>query len=335
MVIFSILLIFVITAWLTAAEMATFSARPERMRQAAESNDKRGTLVLVYQRSPVSFLAAGQVIATAASLTLGAIMQTEVTPTIEKWLSSKFILNNSEIATLASLTSLTIFTILALIITNVVPKQMGFDHADRIAILVSRPFRFLITITRPIAWLVTKASRFAEAVINRKLNAGHRVTEKDINTLIAEGLRIGTLDPTEASFVRNALNLSDISAGEIATPINEADYLLTNQNRTETNAKILAANHSYIPVFASFPTEPLGMLKARTWFAQPTEMQLLGDLIEPVIIIDHNESAVQVFSALSEMSSRVILVRRDKDIVGMLTLNDAVRLLAGNLKALD
>ncbi len=335
MVLLSIVLIFAITAWLTAAEMATFSARPERMRQAVEVKDKRGSLVLAYQRSPISFIAAGQVIATAASLILGAIMQSEVTPAIQAWIGQRITLPTIEVATTASIVSLVIFTILALIATNVVPKQFGFDHADKIALRVARPFRILITITRPVAWLVTKASHFAEALINQKFKTGHRITENDLNSLISEGLRIGTLDPTEAIFVRNALHLSDVTVEQVATPIRESDYLLTNQARQETHDKIVEIDHSYIPVFASYPEQPLGILKARTWLSLSPEKQLLAELIEPVIILDHDESAVRVFSALGEVSSRVILIRKADQIIGMLTLNDAVRLLAGNLKALE
>jgi putative hemolysin len=329
-----IAVIFGLTAWLTAAEMATFSARPERMRQAVESGNRNGTDVLVYQRSPVSFLAAGQVIATGASLFLGTVLQAQITPDLATWIQEVTKIKPSDATNLAGIINLVIFTILSLIITNVIPKQIGFDHADRIALKVAKPFRFLIKLTRPIAWIVTRVSQIAEGMVNRKVIEGHRVTEHDLNTLIAEGLRLGTLDPNESKFVHNALRLSDVKVEQIASPILEGNYLLTNKPVEETHARIIATDHSYMPVFANFPDQPLGTLKTRTWLAADPQSRLLGELIEPVTILEHSETAVDLFRALSVKTSRVVLIRKEGQIIGLITLNDAVAQLAGNLKAL-
>lgn len=330
-----VIIIFALSAWLTMAEMATFSARPERMRQAAASGDKRGTHVLAYQRSPVSFIAAGQVLATAGSLVIGALMQSWATPAITAFLDPYFDLPQDQLSGISSTIALVLFTILALIATNVVPKQIGFDHADKIAIAVANPFRFLIRITRPIAWLVTIVSRAAESFVNRRVTAGHRVTEADLLTLMAEGMRLGTLNETESTFVKNALHLSDVSVKNICSPIAKADYILTNQDRATTTAQLIESHHSYLPVFSQFPREPLGILKALDWFYTPEDKRFLPELTQPVIILESTKSAVEIFTALSDVSSRIILVREAGEIIGMVTMNDAIKLLAGNMKALS
>ncbi|HMS56297.1 MAG TPA: CNNM domain-containing protein, partial [Fimbriimonadaceae bacterium] len=72
MIVFALVLL-ALVAVLTAVEMATFSARPERMRQANDAGDRRGAMVMVYQRSPIPFITAAQVLTTLATFMTGLI----------------------------------------------------------------------------------------------------------------------------------------------------------------------------------------------------------------------------------------------------------------------
>lgn len=335
MVLVGLALLFIVTALLTAAEMATFSARPERMRQVAHSGDRRGTLVLAYQRSPVSFLSAGQVIATAAAFVTGAIIQAEITPAFVQWLDVRVDWDKSTLEGVAGTTAFLLFTILALIVTNVVPKQIGFDHADRVAVFFSTPFRLLIRLTRPIAWLVTVTSQVFERVVNRRNRAGARVTEADLLTLMAEGIRIGALNEHEARFVRHALRLSDLSMSQVMTPIDQVDAIDALWNPQKIDDFVRASNHSFFPVFDGTLDRPLGVLKAREWLSAEGAKPKLEPMLSPLAVLSSDDSAVELFEALRGRESRIVFVQDKGHTIGMVTLNDAVELLTGKLESLD
>ena len=329
-------LLFLITGLLTMAEMATFSARPDRMRQRAAAGDRRGRLVLVYQRSPVSFLAAGQVIATAGAFAIGAIMQARVVPGISRWLGGLFDVAQSQLDWAAALIALTLFTLLALILTNVVPKQIGFDHADSVAMLFAKPFRFLISVTRPIAWIVTVTSQAFEKMINRKVGRKVRVTEADILTLVAEGIRIGALDERETAFIKNALQLSELTIGRVMTPINEVEAVDANWTADKIGEAVSRSHHSYLPVYERTIDRTIGVLRARDWLADPRKHADLLATLDPAPTISATESAIALFDVLKSIDARIVMVKGDDGAtVGIVTLNDAVRLVAGELRALD
>ncbi len=335
MIYLGLALLFLVTALLTAAEMATFSARPERMRQVAHAGDKRGTLVLAYQRSPVSFLSAGQVIATAAAFVTGAIIQAEFTPAIVGWLKTTFQWTDPTSAeAVGGITAFLIFTILALILTNVVPKQIGFDHADKVAIFFSSPFRLLIRLTRPIAWLVTISSQVFEKIVNRRNRAGVRVTEADLLTLLAEGIRIGALDDQEAQFVRHALRLSDLSVRDVMTPIDKVEAIDALWSPGRIDDFIRQADHSFLPVFDGSLDHPLGVLRARQWLSVEGVKPKLEELLFPLNVLEAKASAVELFAALKGRESRIVFVQEEGRTIGMVTLNDAVELLTGRLESL-
>jgi putative hemolysin len=329
-------LLFLITALLSMAEMATFSARPDRMRQRAEVGDRRGRLVLVYQRSPVSFLAAGQVVATAASFAIGAIMQAQVVPDLSGWIGGFLSLTQTQLDWAAALIALTLFTLLALILTNVVPKQIGFDHADGVAMFFAKPFRLLINLTRPIAWIVTVASQAFEKAINRKVGRKVRVTEADLLTLVAEGIRIGSLDERETAFIKNALRLSELTIERVMTPVKEVEAIDAEWPTAKIDGAVRSSRHSYLPVYDRTIDRTVGILRARDWLShsgQPTDVRRA---LDPAPVISAADSAVSLFDVLKNIDARMVIVQGiGGETVGIVTLNDAVRLVAGELRSLD
>lgn len=325
--------IFLVTALLTAAEMATFSARPERMRQVAESGDRRGKLVLAYQRSPVSFLAAGQVIATAAALGIGAIMQAQIVPWLSSWLGSFLPLTQRQLDATAATVALVAFTVLALILTNVVPKQVGFDHADEVAVFFSRPFRFLIRVTRPIAWIVTVTSQVFEKAINRRVRRGSRVTESDLLTLVAEGIRIGALDERETEFIKGALRLSDLKVRDVMTPITDVDAIDVRWPSDRIDEAVRKSRHSYFPAYEGSLDNPVGVLRARDWLSHPAIR--VESILEPVETVSANMSTVALFDVLKRVDTRIVIVQESGETVGIVTVNGAVSLVAGGVKSLQ
>jgi len=329
-------ILFLLTALLTAAEMATFSARPERMRQLAAKGDRKGTLVLAYQRSPVSFLSAGQVLATAAAFATGAIIQADLTPHAVRWLDSFLDWTPAQLEGTGATLMLIVVTIVALILTNVVPKQIGFDHADRVAVFFAPVFRFLIRLTRPIAWLVTVSGQVFERVVNRRNRLGARVTEGDLLTLLAEGIRIGALDPNEAHFVRKALRLSDLTMRDVMTPIAQVEAIDLFWNPERVDDYVRATNHSFYPVYEGALDCPIGVLKAREWMTPEGAKPKLKDILMPIAVLKDSDSAVTLFETLKDEETRILFVQ-DKagQTVGMVTLNDAIVLLTGPLDSLD
>jgi putative hemolysin len=329
-----ILILFLVSALISAAEMATFSARVERMRQAHEAGNHAGRLVLVYQRSPVAFLAAGQLLATAANFLLGAIISNQLTPIVTPWFLAQSWIQETHAQPIASGLTLLVMTIAALIVTNVIPKQIGFDHADAIALWFAKPFYWLIRITRPLAWLVSRTSKIAEDAVNRRARLGARVTEQDLLTLIREGIRSGAIDKRESEFVQNAFQLSERTCGEVMTPIAEIEALDLNWDRKRMEEAIRQSSHSYLPVFRGGWEDTSGLLRVRDWYCG--EDVPLTSLLSELPRLNEKQSAIDLFETLRARETKMTLVEDENQaVVGVITLNDAVTLGAGRMKSIE
>jgi len=219
-----ILLLFAILAVLTAVEMATFSARKERMVQALQAGDRRGSLVNVFQRSPANYLSAIQLIVTAANFVVGAMIGANLeAPTrqvLGQWLPG-FAYTPELSWTIA----VGFTTILALIFTNVLPKQIGFVRANEIALKSAPLMQFWIRASWPITSLIRLATVAIARLLRLAPDEKHRVTERDIEALLAEGARAGSLDRREQEIMRRALRLSDLPVREAMVPAERIKWL--------------------------------------------------------------------------------------------------------------
>lgn len=328
--------LFLLTAILTAVEMATFSARVERMKQADEAGDRRGILVLAYQRSPMHFLAALQLVTTAAAFWSGALMETSFIYPVEVWLSSWGV-PAKWVAGSASILVLTLMTLVSLIFTNVLPKQIGFIRANEIALSYARAMRWLIKLTRPLGWIVTSSVNAMLKLRRISPDQKHRVTEMDIRSLIKEGAKKGGLDEREQNIVRRALDLSDVLAEQVMTPVSKLEALDVTRGVQECDRMIHKTTHSFIPVYENGWDKTLGVIKARDWLIlrHPT-MKDLRRLISKPVTVRRKDSLLLVLEALRPVETRCVFVVNKNGVVeGMITLNDAVSHILGPIKSLE
>lgn len=330
MAILGIVLLLVLLGVMTMAEMATFSARKERMVQAVDAGDRRGTLVLAYQRSPASYLGPVQLIATAASLVLGALSAEYVQVPITAWLD-QFELTTGWKNGLGFALALTLMTVISLVFSNVLPKQVGFVKANEIALAFAPVTRLLIKVARPLAWLVSVATNILYRVFKITPAERLRVTERDIVSLIAEGSRSGGLDGVEAEIVHRTLKLSDICVTSEMSPIDECDWVDPAWGAQRIDAEVRNSDRSLLVVASQRPANVLGVIRARDWLAlAKPEAADLRRLMSPPAYADADDSVVDVLQTLRPLATRLVFVRDPSgNVIGLISLNDAVRLVLG------
>jgi putative hemolysin len=183
----------------------------------------------------------------------------------------------------------------------------------------------LIRITRPIAWIVTVTSQLFERIVNRRVKRSARVTEADILTLVAEGIRIGSLDERETQFVKNALRLSDLQVKDVMTPIHQADAIDVTWKREKVDSEVRRSERSYLFAYRATPDSPVGVLRARDWLS--THRKGVEQVLQPIETIGSDASAVSLFELLQRQEIRMVAVVEDERTIGLVTLNDAVSLL--------
>lgn len=308
-------------------EMATFSARKERMVQAAQSGDRRGTLVNAYQRAPADYLSAIQLVVTAANFVVGAMIGANIEAPMSSWLTV-LLPSFHYVPELSWTLAIGGTTIVALIFTNVLPKHIGFVRANEIALKSAPIMRFWIKATWPITIIVRRSTKILAVLFRIAPDVKHRVTEKDIDALLLEGLRARSLDPTEQAIMRRALRLSDMKVSEIMIPIEKVLWVDLSWSPDEIERFFRTNRRSNYPVGTS-SENVVGIVRVQDWY----ETRDLRKAMTPVDFADAEESLALVVERLRPSQTRLLVVTDKGDVAGVVTLNDVLAHIVGPIQA--
>lgn len=320
--------LFWLLAVLTALEMATFSARKERMIQATQAGDRRGTLVNAYQRAPADYLSAIQLLATAANFVVGAMIGANIEAPMRRWID-QLIPTFPYRGELSWTLSVGAVTIVALILTNVLPKHMGFVRANEIALQGALPMKAWIKVTWPITSIVRLATKALARMLRIAPDEKFRVTEKDIDALLAEGMRAGSLDRTEQALMRRALRLSDIRVGEAMVPAESVLWIDEHWPKAKIEAFLREHGHSNYPVATKRLDKIQGTVRSLDYFLQGG----LQEAITEPVFAQPRESLVAAIERLRPLKTRMLIVKEGERILGVLTLNEILAQIVGPIRA--
>lgn len=320
-------LLFWLLAVLTSMEMATFSARRERMVQAAESGDRRGTMVNAFQRAPADYLSAIQLLATAANFVVGAMIGVNIELPLRRWLDHWF--PGLEFKPYVSwILAVGGTTVLALIFTNVFPKHIGFVRANEIALKSAPIMRGWIKATWPITLAVRRSTKFLAHLFHVAPDERFRVTERDIDALLLEGARAGSLDPTEQAVMRRAMRLSDLPVSDAMVPREKLLWVDLDWDGKKIEAFLRRHRRSNFPVIKDHVDDVRGVVRTQEWLLDRN----LEESMSPPVFASPEESLLSALEKLRPSECRLLVVQDDGKTVGVLTLNDVLAFVVGEIE---
>jgi CBS domain containing-hemolysin-like protein len=157
-----ITILILLTALYVAAEFSAVSARRPRLVQMAAEGNRAARSFLPIVRDPRrldDYIAACQVGITIASLVLGYYGQARLTPVIAPWLSGLGRLSEAAARSIATSGVLVLLTALQMILGELVPKAVGIQYPERLAILTAAPMRWSMILFRPLIWIFNGSGR--------------------------------------------------------------------------------------------------------------------------------------------------------------------------------
>jgi putative hemolysin len=316
--------LFALLGVLTAMEMATFSARKERMVQAAESGDQRGTMVNAFQRSPADYLSAIQMVATAANFVIGAMIGSLIDAPVSRFLERNLpgMPGKDQLSWVISIGST---TILALIFTNVYPKHIGFVRANEIAIKTAPLMRFWIKATWPVTSLVRLSTKFLAKLMQIAPDEKFRVTERDIDSLLSEGVRAGSLDAREQEIMKRTLAISDIKVRDMMSPADNIHWIEPIWTNDQIKNFVKIHRHSNYMVAEGSIDRCIGVIRVQDWW----ETQDLKKSMSAPVFIDADDCIRDAIDLIRPREVRMLVVQQQGRTVGVVTLNDLLSHIMG------
>lgn len=231
------------------------------------------------------------------------------------------------------------YTVLAELATSVARARA--TGAANALLTIVRPLELaMIPLAAPLAWLGRRVSASLERTARpsdpEDAARNAEIAEKEVEYLIEEGQRTGTLD--RADLLQAAVEFRGRIAGEVMVPRTKISAIELKTALPRVLELITAEGHSRYPVYDGRIDEIIGLLYVKDLFRVVREDRLEETTLEaltrkPVLFVQEQQ---EVSTILRDMRHRrlhmAIVVDEHGGTSGLVTLEDILELLVGDIR---
>ena len=155
------------------------------------------------------------------------------------------------------------------------PKQFALRSPEPIAVVMSRPMRWLAKITAPFVWLLDRSSQLIFNLLGMNRESKNHVTAEELHLVVAEAQTAGVLEEDERAMISGIVRLADRPVREVMTPRTEIDWIDIGSTTEEIRQALLESPHNRIPVADGAVENIVGVIQTRDVLAATLEGRAL------------------------------------------------------------
>ncbi len=323
-----------INAFFSSAEMAIISMNKNRIKILAEEGNKKAQLLEKLNEEPSKLLATIQVGITLAGFFSSASAATGISSHLSRYLSQFNIPYVNQI----SLISITIIiAYLTLVFGELYPKRIALQKSETIAMLSIKPILIVSKITAPFVKLLSLSTNALVKLsgLNTE-NLDEKISREEIKSLVHVGREHGVFNETESEMINSIIEFDDKLAKEVMKPRTETFLLNINTPIMEALDKLLRENYSRVPVYEENPDNIIGILYMRDMLAEAKikgfeNIEIRSILHKPYFVIE-NKPIDDLFKELqSKKIHMAVLIDEYGGFSGIVTIEDLIEEVMGEI----
>jgi putative hemolysin len=251
-----------LNAVLAMSELAIVSSREARLKAMARTGNAGAQCALDLAADPGRFLSTVQSGITLIGVFAGAFSGATLGDPVAQRLELLG-LDPKPAHTIGFGLVIVLTTYVSLVIGEIVPKQIALRSPEPIAVIMSRPMRWLSKITAPFVWLLDKSSRLIFALLGLDRGSKNQVTAEELHLVVAEAQTAGVLEESERAIISGIVRLADRPVREVMTPRTEVDWIDVHATPDQVRVALLETQHSRLPVADGSVENIVGVIQTR------------------------------------------------------------------------
>jgi CBS domain containing-hemolysin-like protein len=306
-----------LSAFLSAAELAVFMIAEARVRALAEEGRPGAGALAQLRQRPDRTLVLLRLLDALADVSAGA-------------LAAILVLDHWQPAGLAL--AIGAVTLLVLYLGELVPLGIVANHGLRLALRVAPGVLFLTRVLGPFLVLL---ARLANIRVDRRDRGMSAITETEIRRLTALGQPEGGIEEHERELVERAFRLDETKTWDIMTPRVDIFAWSDSQSLASIASELGTVRYSRVPVYGETIDDITGILYVRDAYQALVRGQrdvALRDLArEPLLV----PGSVTLTKLLRDFQNRrihlAVVVDEYGGTDGIVTLEDVIEELVGEI----
>jgi putative hemolysin len=346
--IFGVVFLISMNAFFSAVEFSLVAVRLSRIRQLVEKGDPRARIVEILLSDLGRVVSGVQVGITIASLSLGYLGEITLSAIVHP-IVERFGGRWTGVAThaVALVVVFGLLTVLQVIFGELVPKSLSLARAERVTLIIARPFYWFLHTFR---WAIDLLDGAAEKVVAALgIVAPHSHTlirsTEELQVLVQQARDRGLLPAAQVRFIQNAIELGQVQVREVMVPRPDVHALPLGATLDETMRMFASTQRSRLPVYEGSLDHIVGFvhIKDLVWVLleehtrhtskePPSSPFRLTPLLREVLIVPESKPASELLVEFrSRRTGLAMVVDEFGSILGLVTLEDILEQMVGQI----
>ncbi|AJH16126.1 hypothetical protein MPR_2988 [Myroides profundi] len=329
-----------LNGFFVAAEFAIVKVRTSQIEVHQELNSKVAGIAKNIVTNLDAYLAATQLGITLASLGLGWVGESSLTPVI-MYLFEAFGFTGPEWYGIAKSVSFpvafAIITILHIVFGELAPKSLAIHFPTKTTFTVALPLRIFYFVFRPIIWLMNGLANGILRIVGISPIHGADIhTEEELKMIITESQEGGAIEETERVLIQNVFDFDD-------RRVNNIQSLRKNVSAIEINTSVMDAidyaineGYSRFPVYEDNLDNIKGVIYTKDLMKamiQDKSNTDLASLLREPIYISENALIKNVLKQFQAKHLQMAIATNEVgEFTGIVTMEDILEELVGEIQ---
>lgn len=317
-----------------AAEIAIVSARRSRLQQMIDDGQKSAKQALELAENPDRFLATVQVGMTLINTLAAAFSGASLSGPLAT-LFTQVPLLKPYANTLALACVVLLVAYFSLIVGELVPKRLGLQSAERLATRTAPFMTSLSVVLRPAISFLNFSTNLVLRLIGQSQARKSSVTEEDIVYLAREGAVSGTVESEEEEFINRVFRFTDRTVSEVMQPRTDIVAVEVGTPLQEVIKTFRETGFTRLPLYEGSLDNIVGVIYAKDLLLTQNndENTDLKKLARPPFFVTAYQHVDDLLTTFRRKGIHLaIVIDEYSQIVGLLTLEDVLEELVGEIK---
>ena len=285
------------------------SARPARLRVLAEQGQTGAQAALDLRETPGRFLSTVQIGITLVGVLSGAFsgatLGARLADSLEIWGDPGPLADTLGVGAVV-----VCITYLALIVGELVPKQIALRDPEMVAARVAPMMRVISIITGPLVWVLDGSGNLILRLFGQTNEDGSQMSDEEIKMTISEAATAGVLKSDEREMIAGVMRVADRSASALMTPRHEVELIDLSDDFDTILQQARESRRSRLPLRDGGPDEVVGVISVKDILmsAEAGTHDALRALIREAPVVLDLSDATQVIDSLRGSLVHMVLV---------------------------
>ena len=319
-----ILVLLLLNGLFAGSEIALISLREGQLRALERGSGRRERALVRLARNPNRFLGTIQLGITLAgylaSATAAITLAEPLVPSLGLFGGA------AEAVAIGSVTI--VLAVVNIVVGELAPKRLAMQNAQRWALMVAIPLDRLATLTKPIVWLMGKATDLIVRLFGGNPDAAaEQLSSEELREMVSahRGLTI-----EQREMISGALEIQDRVLREILIPRRKVVMLSSDMQIDLAQDRLVASGHSRAPVVRAHDLdEVLGVMHLRDLLAGAIS---LAEAARPALQLPDSLPVSEALKRFkTEREQFAVVVDERGGVAGIVTLEDVLEEIVGEI----